>query len=285
MKLARALLLVSLTAWAVSLATFAAAPIPSVSVRLVTYSNVVVEEVSPTSVTVSHSRGIASFNRKKLTIEEQQGLGLIEKPITPAPKAEAPRRRWASNAISVSTNDYPLSIAKTIELAARLQSINAGDLRPFVERLSASGRAALITPIIIYVMLCVCFGLICSKTGKPAPVLVWVPFFQIFALYRAAKMSPAWFGLLLFDLIARLAFFSFLYNRPVPVQVLVGFGFLFVVLTILHAIIWIVWCFKICLARGKSVLLGLCLLLPGLNLLALLYLAFSDAPDLKIKLA
>jgi hypothetical protein len=45
----------------------------------------------------------------------------------------------------------------------------------------------------------------------------------------------------------------------------------------LNLIGWIVWSFKICKARGKNPALGLFLLLPLTNLLALIYLAFSKA--------
>jgi hypothetical protein len=47
---------------------------------------------------------------------------------------------------------------------------------------------------------------------------------------------------------------------------------------------WIIWCFKISSARGKSPLVGVMLLLPGLNVLALLYLAFSGGVERKLEL-
>ena len=86
--------------------------------------------------------------------------------------------------------------------------------------------------------------LICRKTGNPPGILVWLPVLQLFPLLRAAGMSGWWF----------LAFF-------VPVLNLVPrfFGR-----------------FKIAKARGKSVWVGVLLLLPVTNLFAFLYLAFSN---------
>jgi hypothetical protein len=75
-------------------------------------------------------------------------------------------------------------------------------------------------------------------------VLVWVPLFQIFPMLRGAGMSPAWF---------------------------IGYF-----IPVLNIVVQIMWCFKIAKARQKSPLVGVLLLLPGLSLLAFLYLAFSD---------
>jgi apolipoprotein N-acyltransferase len=87
--------------------------------------------------------------------------------------------------------------------------------------------------------------LICRKAGHPAGLLVWLPALQIFPLLRAAGMSGWWF----------LAYF-------VPV---------------LNVVPVILWPLKIAKARGKSVWVGVLLLLPATNLFAFLYLAFSDS--------
>src|SRR4029453_14692804 len=58
-----------------------------------------------------------------------------------------------------------------------------------------------------------------------------------------------------------------------------GWNFLLIWLPVVGAIVSIVWCFKICVARQKSGGLGLFFLLPITNILMFLYLAFSKGVD------
>jgi hypothetical protein len=97
---------------------------------------------------------------------------------------------------------------------------------------------------LVYLFYCYCCRLICRKVGQKAVALVWLPLFKIIPLLRAAGMNRGWFLTLLIP----------------PVFV----------------IVFIVWCFKIARARGKSPIVGLFLLLPVLNVLGFLYLALSD---------
>lgn len=97
---------------------------------------------------------------------------------------------------------------------------------------------------LVYLFYCYCCRLICRKVGQKAVALVWLPLFKQIPLLRAAGMSRGWF----------------LTNLIPPVFV----------------IVYIVWCFKIARARGKSAFVGLLLLLPVLNVFAFLYLALSD---------
>ena len=98
--------------------------------------------------------------------------------------------------------------------------------------------------LLIYLFHCYCCMLICRKTGNPPGILVWVPVVQLFPLLRAAGMSGWWF----------LAFLRAGAEYCGPV----------------------LWCFNIAKARGKSVWVGVLLLLPVTNLFAFLYLAFSN---------
>ena len=91
---------------------------------------------------------------------------------------------------------------------------------------------------------CWCCHLICRKAGLEGVGLVWFPLLKQVPLLRAARMSPWWL----------------LANLLPPV----------------FLISYIIWSFKIAKARGKSAFTGFLLLLPGLNVLAFLYLAFSD---------
>jgi hypothetical protein len=98
--------------------------------------------------------------------------------------------------------------------------------------------------LLIYLFHCYCFMLICRKTGKLPGILVWVPVVQLLPLLRSAGMSGWWF----------LGYF-------VP-------G--------LNIVTQVLWCFNIAKARGKSVWVGVLLLLPFTGLFAFLYLAFSN---------
>ena len=97
---------------------------------------------------------------------------------------------------------------------------------------------------LVYMFFCYCCRLICRKVGQKSVALVWLPLFKHIPLLRAAGINPAWF--------------------------------LTILLPPVYFIVYIVWCFKIARARGKSAFVGLLMLLPVLNVLAFLYLALAD---------
>jgi hypothetical protein len=262
------------------------AAIPSVRIANITYSNVVVLEVSTSSVSISHSRGMASFNARRLAQDELEQLRLVDPPPKPVAQEPArPRRVAVPAASSGATNDSQLAIARAIDVAARAQPFNMEQVVSFLWYLPPITWGDIGIGAAAYVVFCVCAALICFKAGRPAPLLVWLPFIQIFALYRAAKMSPVWFGLLLFDLLIRLGLFAVTSTRYVPERLILIFGFSFLGLAVIHGVGAILWCFKICRARGKSPLLGVSMFMPGVNVLTFLFLAFSRGPDVKVATA
>ena len=92
--------------------------------------------------------------------------------------------------------------------------------------------------VAFYLFFCYCCQSLCQKTGKKPGALVWFPILKVFPLLTAASMSPWW--LLAFPL------------AP------------------------LVWCFKIAKARGKNAAFGILLLLPIINVIPFLYLAFAN---------
>lgn len=114
-------------------------------------------------------------------------------------------------------------------------------LKEFKPEVVYGGVGAL---FLVYLFFCYCCRLICRKVGQKSVALVWLPLFKHIPLLRAAGLSPGWFLTILIP----------------PV----------------YLIVYIVWCFKIARARGKSAWVGLLLLLPVLNVLAFLYLALAD---------
>jgi hypothetical protein len=97
---------------------------------------------------------------------------------------------------------------------------------------------------LVYLFFCHCSKLICKKAGHEPGALVWIPIVQTFPMLRAAGMSAWWFLLWL-----------------VPVA---------------NVGVSILWCVKICQARGKSSWLAVPLALPITSLFTFLYLAFAD---------
>lgn len=103
---------------------------------------------------------------------------------------------------------------------------------------------ALMVGLLFHIFFSYCSRLICIKTGNDPGFMIWLPVFQIFPMLQAAGMSGWWF----------LGLF-------VPV---------------FNIVVQIIWCVKIVNARGKHVIWTILLIVPLLNLIAFLYLAFSD---------
>jgi hypothetical protein len=138
--------------------------------------------------------------------------------------------------------------------AATLNVKSVADLRDTLEakglELSSTLRptpallaAVLAGMALAYLFYCYCLKLICVKAGSEPGLLIWLPVLQMFPLLRAAGMSGWWF---------------------------VAFC-----LPVLNLIAHLLWCVRISNRRGKGLLTALFLILPGTNILAFFYLAFS----------
>jgi hypothetical protein len=110
----------------------------------------------------------------------------------------------------------------------------------------SSGVMAMVmaVAILFHLFFAYCCRLICIKAGTEPGFMIWIPVLQIFPLLRAAGMSGWWF-----------------IGMFVP---------------ILNIVIQILWCIKIVNVRGKHVIWSILLILPVANVLAFLYLAFSE---------
>jgi hypothetical protein len=106
--------------------------------------------------------------------------------------------------------------------------------------------------VLLYLFFSFCCMSLCQKAGKEPGLLVWLPILKQFPLLRAADMSGWWV-------------LSYILLVPIPV-------------------VAIIWCFKISKACGKSAVVGLLLLLPGVNVFAFLYLAFADGAPANARL-
>ena len=106
-----------------------------------TFSNVTVVEVTPGSVTISHSRGLASFNPEKLERTEKEQLGLIEKAPAPPPETRRSRRNTGSNAVSLSDSNV-------VSLPAQLESLTPESWKRFLDDLPPFQPSMLVGPIV-----------------------------------------------------------------------------------------------------------------------------------------
>ena len=253
-----------------ALATFAAEPaVPeekfdTLAVGSQVYSNVSVVSRSRNQVTIIHAGGMTSLKLADLNPESQAKLGY-------SPEENRIKAKGLSLARSFTESDQVREArAKAEELLSR-----HGE--------TARLGAAIGLPL-LYLFTCFCFLHLCRKAGAAAPVKVWVPLLQFDPLFKAADMSRValfWFlspllfalGVSAVGLVAYLAGASpDLLKEPkliflgVALQALLSFASL---------MIGLVWCFKVCIARGKHALLGVFLIFPLTSLLMLCYLAFS----------
>ena len=106
------------------------------------------------------------------------------------------------------------------------------------------GFFGFVLSVAIYIFSCFCLKLICKKAGKDAGILIWIPILQIIPILQAARLSLIW-----------------IIGMLIPgVNVFVSF--------------YIAW--KFVEAIGKPGWMGLLLIVPVVNLFALLYFAFGD---------
>jgi hypothetical protein len=209
-----------------------------------TYTNVTVTTKAKTYIFILHAGGMASLKVADLPSDLQQQLGYAG---ALAPKsATNTASAWVKKEIAKIDMPQIKDLRKQLEQKWRGQPVG---------RLTALGLIgpklnwtvlgiAMLFCLLVYLFYSYCCMLICRKCGNTPGILVWLPVLQLVPLLRAAGMSGWWF----------LAYFVPVINL-VPV---------------------ILWPLKIAKACGKSVWIGVLLLLPLTNLFAFLYLAFSD---------
>jgi hypothetical protein len=211
------------------------------------YTNATVTTKAKSYIFIMHAGGMASIKVAQLPPDVRKKLGYAD-PSAPKEATNGPAV-WMKKGIAKLDAPQIKEFRNQIEQNWRNQS---------TPRLTAMGLIGpklnwtvlgivLLICVSVYLFHCYCSMLICRKAGHPPGFLVWVPLLQLLPMLRAAGMSRWWF----------VAYF-------VP---------------LLNFVPSILWCFKIAKARGKSLWIGVLLLLPVTNLFAFLYLAFSDGPD------
>ena len=215
-----------------------------------TYTNVTVTTKAKSYIFILHAAGMTSLKVADLPSDLQQQLGYAG---ALAPKATTNIAAvWAKKELAKIDVPQIKDLRKQLEQWRAHPSARLAALAWIGPKPNYTGLGiVLVLYLLLYLFYSYCCMLICRKTGHPPGVLVWLPFLKLFPMFRAAGMSCWWL----------LAFLVPLLNL-VPL---------------------ILWPLKIAKARGKSVWVGVLLLLPVINLFAFLYLAFSDgasgAPD------
>ncbi len=200
----------------------------------VTYSNVTVYSQTDSELFIKHSSGLENIKISSLDAASLQALGLKapEKVLTPQEKTAAVMGEVKNRFESIKSH------LPTTAATARAQ---------FPLELAPNTIPMLIALVVlIHIFFCNCYRLICINAGYEPGLLIWLPFFQIFPLLRAAKMS--------------------------------GWNMLWLLLPVINIFVGISWCFKIAKACGKGSFTGFMMLLPITNFFAMLYLAYSKPP-------
>lgn len=200
------------------------------------YTNVVVKTKTKTDLFISHTNGFANVKVRDLDRSTQLQLGYQV-------EAEPVTNNAASNftpekVVEQIENQIPPQALEKWERAVWEAREVIAQLPPWFPFAILGGFA------LVYLLFCNCCRQICRKAGKPAGFLIWMPFLKQIPLFQAARMS-GW---------------CILTNLLPPVWL----------------VVFIVWAFKITRARDKRPVVGFLLLLPGFQIFAFLYLAWSS---------
>ena len=208
-----------------------------------TYTNVTVTTKAKAYIFIFHAGGMANIKVSEISPELRQQSGY----------ATASDSKSATNAAAVwmKKEFAKIDVPQVKKLSKQLQQWRAHPPARLAAMFWIGSKPnypvlgiALLIYLVLHLFYSYCCLLICRKAGHPPGNLVWLPFLKVIPMLRAAGISGWWF----------LAFF-------VPV---------------LNLVPLVLWPLKIAKARGKSVWVGVLLLLPVTNLFALLYLAFSN---------
>jgi hypothetical protein len=121
--------------------------------------------------------------------------------------------------------------------------------------------------LLIHLLVSFLLRMICRKAGSEPGLMIWLPFLQVFPLLKAAGMSRRWpFAIVGLSVIGTL-----LAGVSIELALLISLSS-----SLLALGLWIAWSIKICVARGKNPAWAVLLLLPGFNLVGLIYLAASE---------
>jgi hypothetical protein len=226
----------------------------------VAYTNVWVHRQTNFNILIRHAGGIQTI---KLTDLPQADLAAL--------------RPQLGDLANIEIKTDPELVSRFKEMQASEQY--GGQLAEKLKEAEQMFKALLLPVIAVLVLLHLVSSFfiyaLCKKTQTKTGVVVWLPLLNQTALLRAAGLPGVWALLGLMAPLIPVAVFSLQLVPPASLSGLVVVG-ISAAFSVAASIVWIVWCFKICIARQKSGWLGILLLIPGVNLLTFTYLAFAD---------
>jgi hypothetical protein len=247
-----------------------------INTRTETYKNVTLVSHNATHVFVQHARGMATLKLDDLDKDALIDLGVIaDDRVKEGDSSTADQE--AEGGLAESEGEQAGGDAAYVnklspEAQERLKSVSTM-VKSFTIVLWVG---VMLFCLCLFLFYCFCVKLICEKSGVKTSWLVWIPFYPIqkLLLFRAARMpsfslwiAPLWFAIA----VAINAYFRHGGKVVPPWFPLLAVLVFLALLLIVH----LVWCVRICSARGKGILAMLCMIFPLTSPLAFLYLAFS----------
>lgn len=247
-------------------------PTPTVSSRTNErhFDRLTIGEIAYTNVWVHRQ---TNFN---ILIRHAGGIQTIK--LTDLPQADlAALRPQLGDLANIEIQTDPELVSRFKEMQASEEY--GGQLAEKLKEAEQMFKALLLPVIAVLVLLHLVSSFfiyaICKKTQTKTGFVVWLPLLNQTALLRAAGLPGVWALLGFMAPLIPVAVFSLQLVPPASMSGLVVVG-ISAAFSLAASIVWIVWCFKICIARQKSGWLGILLLIPGVNLLTFTYLAFAD---------
>src|SRR5688572_15010048 len=199
-------------------------------------------ETLPVGTNVYANVTVLNKTRTDLFISHSKGMGNVKvKDLEPAiqlrlgyqieqPKQSKMEQIWQTTTLPQLESDPRVQ---------QFEAMLGGQVAESIEQLDEQVAFAIVGGLtLVYLLFSFLCRQICVRTGNPPSPLIWLPLLKQIPLFKAAGMSPWW--------------------------ILTNF------LPGVSLIVYIVWCFKVTHARGKSVFVGILLLLPVTNIFAFL---------------
>lgn len=230
------------------------------TIGAVAYTNVWVHRQTNFNILIRHAGGIQTI---KLTDLPQADLAALRPQLGD----------WAN--IELQLDPQLVSRLKEMQASEEYGGQMAAKLKEVEQMFKALLLPVIAVIVLLHLVSSFFIYAICKKTQTKAGFVVWLPLLNQTALLRAAGLPGVWALLGFMAPLIPVAVFSLQLIPPASMSGLVVMG-ISVAGSVAASIVWIVWCFKICIARQKSGWLGILLLIPGVNLLTFTYLAFAD---------
>jgi len=157
-------------------------PIPVLTTRTASYTNVTITATNGAGIFFLHRGGVGNVRFDELERESYAVLGLE------APEPEGPKQANVADRLEGMLPPWLVRSGKEEEVAQRPPAL------PELTRTSLFAIGGFVLGI--HLLYSWCFASICRKARRPSSLLVWLPVFQALPLFRAARMS-GWLLLLM----------------------------------------------------------------------------------------